>query len=82
MIRFSRKLIEWFCVKKIIILGIKSLLGVLKIIEGSFNSGNLPYLVFNTYGLYFIQNKGICFFSRGPPPPFWAPSSKPKLNQI
>ena len=45
--------------------GRSSLLGGLTIIERSWNYGNLPYLVANTYRLYFIKLRGIWIFRGG-----------------
>ena len=45
--------------------GLSPLLGGLTMIERSWNYGNLPYLVANTYGLNFIKIGGIWTFHRG-----------------
>ena len=44
---------------------LSALLGGFTIIERSWNSGNLPYIVANTYGFNFIKIRGIWTFHRG-----------------
>ena len=41
---------------------------LLSVIERSWNYGNMPYLVANTYGLNFIKIGGIWIFQGGEPP--------------
>ena len=43
----------------------------LTIIESSWNSGNLPYLVANTYGLNFIKMGGMWIFKGAEAPIRW-----------